>query len=145
MIFIPELKTYDLFISHAWKYGDEYDRLVGLLDKAPYFKYRNYSAPKDKPLSNLDKSPADTSEEIKDAIRRKINPVNCVVVISGMYYNHRKWMQFEIDYAKEKEKPIVAIKPYGNINMPSEIQSVADIVVNWNTDSIVSAIRKYSL
>lgn len=142
---MPELKTYDLFISHAWKYGDEYNRLINLLDNAPNFKYRNYSAPSDKPLENLDRSPVNTSREIKDAIHRKINPVNCVVVISGMYYNHREWMQFEIDYAKEKGKPIVAIKPYGNSKTPTEIQDVADVVVNWNTDSIVSAIREYSL
>lgn len=142
---MPALKTYDLFISHAWKYGDEYDRLVNLLDNAPNFYYRNYSAPKDKPLGNLDGSPVNTSKEIKDAIYRKINPVNCVVVISGMYYNNREWMQFELDYAKEKNKPIVAVKPYGNSKVPTEIQNIADIVVNWNTDSIVSAIREYSI
>lgn len=142
---MPELKTYDLFISHAWKYGDEYDRLVNLLDKAPNFKYRNYSAPKDKPLGNLDGSPADTSKEIKDAIHRKIDPVNCVVVISGMYYNNREWMRFELDYALKKNKPIVAVKPYGNSKIPTEIQNIADVIVNWNTDSIVSAIREYSI
>lgn len=48
---MPNLKTYDLFISHAWKYGDDYDRLVALLDSALYFSYRNYSAPKDKPIA----------------------------------------------------------------------------------------------
>ena len=142
---MPALKTYDLFISHAWKYGYEYDKLVNLLDNAPNFHYRNYSAPSEKPLSNLDGSPVNTSKEIKDAIRRKINPVNCVVVISGMYYNHREWMQFEIDYAIEKGKPIVAVKPYGNVNVPAEILHSADIVVNWSTNSIVDAIRKYSL
>jgi len=141
---MPELKTYDLFISHAWKYGDEYDRLISLLDNAPNFKYRNYSAPSDKPLENLDKSPVNTSQEIKDAIHRKIDLVNCIVVISGMYCIYRDWMQFEIDYAVKKGKPIVAVKPYGNTNIPSKIQKKADIVVNWNTDSIVSAIRKYS-
>lgn len=142
---MPELKTYDLFISHAWKYGCEYDRLINLLNNAPNFKYRNYSAPSEKPLANLDGSPVNTSSEIKDAIRRKINPANCVVVISGMYYNHRDWMQFEINYAVEKDKPIVAVKPYSNSIMPSEIQNVANVIVNWNTDSIVNAIRSYSL
>ena len=48
---MPSLKTYDLFISHAWLYGDDYDNLINLLDKASYFYYRNYSAPKEKPLA----------------------------------------------------------------------------------------------
>mgnify|MGYP002680818413 FL=1 len=142
---MPSLKTYDLFISHAWKYGDDYDRLINLLDDAPNFYYRNYSAPEDNPLKNRNGTDVTNKTQIKDAIRRKINPVNCVLVISGIYYNNREWMQFELDYAKQKNKPIVAIKPRGNVIMPTEITDVADEVVNWNTDSIVTAIRNNSL
>ena len=142
---MPSLKTYDLFISHAWKYGDDYDRLISMLNEAPNFSYRNYSAPEDNPLVNRDGTPVSNKTQIKDAIRRKINPVNCVLVISGMYYKNREWMQFELDYAKQKNKPIVAIKPRGNVIMPKEITDVADEVVNWNTDSIVTAIRNNSL
>ena len=142
---MPSLKTYDLFISHAWKYGDDYDRLISMLNEAPNFSYRNYSAPEDNPLVNRDGTPVSNKTQIKDAIIRKINPVNCVLVISGMYYKNREWMQFELDYAKQKNKPIVAIKPRGNVIMPKEITDVADEVVNWNTDSIVTAIRNNSL
>lgn len=68
---MPDLKTYDLFISHAWKYGEEYSRLVSLLKGAPYFKYRNYSAPEDKPLQNLDSSDVTTQAQIAAAIKTK--------------------------------------------------------------------------
>ena len=47
---MPSLYDYRIFISHAWKYGDDYNRLVNLLDQARYFSYYNYSAPKEKPL-----------------------------------------------------------------------------------------------
>jgi hypothetical protein len=43
------------------------------------------------------------------------------------------------------KKPIIAIKPWGNENMPSRVTSVAIDTVNWNTGSIVDAIREYSL
>lgn len=142
---MPELKNYDLFISHAWKYGTDYDRLVALLDGANNFKYRNYSAPSDSPLKNLDGSDVSDETEIRKAIERKISPVNIVLVISGMYYNNRDWMQEEIDIAKEKGKPIIAVKPWGNTNTPSEVKDAAKEIVSWNTDSIVSAIRKYSI
>lgn len=142
---MPTLKTYDLFISHAWKYGDEYDRLVDLLDNANNFSWRNYSAPKEKPLQNLDSSDVTTKSEISNAICRKISPVNAVVVISGMYANNREWMEKEIQIAQDYKKPIIAIKPWGNNNMPAYITNIATTVVNWNTDSIVSAIRIYSI
>lgn len=47
---MPTLYDYRIFISHAWRYGDEYNRLVSLLNSSPWFSYYNYSAPKEKPL-----------------------------------------------------------------------------------------------
>jgi hypothetical protein len=142
---MPALKTYDLFISHAWKYGEDYDRLVKLLNSSNNFYYRNYSAPEDKPLQNLDSTEVETVKQIKESIIRKISPVNCVLVISGMYFNYRRWMKFELDTAVQMGKPIIGIKPYGNVLMASDVSSAAKTTVNWNTDSIVSAIRTYSL
>lgn len=142
---MPQLKTYDIFISHAWKYGDAYDHLVNLLNSANNFKYRNYSAPEDNPLKNLNNTDVTTKSQITNAIDRKISPVNVVLVISGMYANNREWMEKEIEIAQQYEKPIIAIKPRGNTVMPTYVKDVATKIVNWNTDSIVNAIREYSI
>ena len=45
---MPALNDYRIFISHAWRYGDDYERLIKLLNEARYFSYYNYSAPKRK-------------------------------------------------------------------------------------------------
>jgi len=142
---MPSLKTYDLFISHAWKYGDSYERLVSLLRSAPNFDFRNYSAPSDKPLQTLGGTTVWTKSQIKDAIKRKIQPVNCVLVLSGMYLTYREWMQYELEVAAELNKPIIAIKPWGNTEVPLAVRLYADEIVNWNTSSIVQAIRMHSL
>ena len=142
---MPSLKIYDLFISHAWSYNDDYQKLVAMLDNASNFLYRNYSAPKDKPLHNLNATDATTKKQIKDAIDRKILPVNVVLVSAGMYYHYHEWMQYEIKTAAAFSKPIIAIKPFGNSIMPNEVNFYATKIVNWNTDSIISAIRQYSI
>ena len=67
---MPSLYDYRLFISHAWKYGDDYDRLVRFLDNANYFSYRNYSAPREKPLFPAG-TPA-TNDDIRRLITQKI-------------------------------------------------------------------------
>jgi hypothetical protein len=140
---MPALKTYDIFICHAWKYGSAYERLINLLDNALLFKYRNYSRPEDRPLAD----PASPlgRRALNEAIRRQIRPVNCVLVISGMYLNHSEWMQTEIDLALEHGKPIIGIKPWGNTLVPQSVQNAADVMVAWQTSSIVDAIRAYSL
>lgn len=139
---MPSLFDYHIFISHAWKYGSEYDRLVKLLDAAPNFSYYNYSAPKEKPLHNLDTSDVKTKSDIKAAIDRKISPCSCILVISGMYATYREWMQYEIDAARRMKKPIIAISPWGGQVMPQSVTQVATKIVNWNTNSIVTAIRE---
>ena len=48
---MPALKSRSLFISHSWSYGDAYEKLVGLLDAASNFEYKNYSVPKNDPGS----------------------------------------------------------------------------------------------
>lgn len=67
---MPALYDYRIFISHAWKYGEDYDRLVSMLDHSPWFSFYNYSAPQEKPLA-LSSSNA-TDAEIEQAITAKI-------------------------------------------------------------------------
>ncbi|MSU08860.1 hypothetical protein FYJ84_07680 [Veillonellaceae bacterium WCA-693-APC-5D-A] len=139
---MPHLKIYDLFISHAWKYVEEYDSFIALLDAAPYFTYRNYSAPPDKPLFFTGRI---SKGVLAGKLANKIRPVNAFIMLSGMYYNYHEWMQVELDIAKKYNKPIIAVAPWGSQKMPSDIYTIADVRVRWNTDSIISAIRDYSI
>lgn len=136
---MPELKNYRLFISHAWRYHDGYDRLIKFLNDAPYFKYSNYSVPSAKRFESL--GPAQLKEELRDQIR----PTQCVVVLGGLYVSYSPWIQFEIDYAKSLGKPIVGVKPWSSQRTPQAVSLAANTLVGWNTDSIVGAIRNYAI
>lgn len=141
---MPTLKTYDLFISHAWKYHDNYYRIIDLLDRANYFSYRNYSVPKHDPIIDP-KTPVGLAQ-LRAALDKQIKPVNCVLILSGMYVNHRYWIQTEIEIAAQKyRKPIIGVIPRGAERIPLEVTRVSKEMVRWNSDSIVSAIRKYSI
>lgn len=138
---MPALKTYDLFLSHMWRKTDnsEYYRLENLLKEANNFAWRNYSVPEHDPLGTK------TDKELREALDRQIRPVNCFVIVSGMYVNHRKWIQEELEIAKSYGKPIVGVIPWGQERTPVEVQNAAKEMVGWNTDSIVAAVRKWSL
>jgi len=136
---MPTLKTYDLFISHAWDYNAEYYRLVTMLNNAPNFKWRNYSVPEHDPLLGGAKS------KLEIELDRQIRPVNAILILAGMYVNHREWIQREIDLAYSYNKPIIGIKPWGNAVIPTVVSGIAKIVVAWNTASVVEAIRAHSI
>ncbi|MBB6112524.1 MTH538 TIR-like domain [Mucilaginibacter lappiensis] len=136
---MPELKRYRLFASHAWHRSEEYLRVFEFLDNANNFIYANYSVPVDRAFDNM------TNSQLEEQIRNQIRPVQCVIILGGLYVSYSSWIQFEIDFAKSLSKPIIGIIPRGAQRMPTAVQNAANIVVGWNTSSIVNAIRDYSL
>lgn len=130
------MTTYNLFISHSWTYSDAYDKLVGLLNAKPYFYYKNYSVPKDDPIHN-----AQSQVELAKRIRQQMQPASCVLILAGVYSTYSKWINIEIELAKSMGKKIIAIQPWGAERTSKVVKDNADVIVGWNTDSIVNAIR----
>jgi len=131
--------TYNLFISHSWAYGDAYEKLIALLDARGYFSYKNYSVPKNDPIHN-----AGTDGQLHAAIKRQIAPCHCVLMLAGVYSTHSKWINKEIAICTSEfavKKPIIAIEPWGSQKTSTVVRDAADIVVGWNTESVVAAIR----
>lgn len=140
---MPELKTYDLFISHAWRYNEAYYNLINLLDQASYFQYRNYSVPEHDPV--LDPNTSSGKTTLKGKLDNQIKPVNCVLIIAGMYASYSEWIEYEVNKAKSLNKPIVGLIPRGTERTPTFVQENTLAMVGWSTTSIVDAIRRYSL
>lgn len=136
------LKTHNLFISHSWTYSDSYDRLCNLLDNRPYFYYKNYSVPKHNPIHTRG-----TDRELLEAIINKMQFCHVVLIMAGVYSTYSKWINNEIIVANKgfsNPKPIIGIKPWGQTNMSRVVQDNAVEMVNWNTESVVAAIRRHS-
>lgn len=127
-----------IFISHAWAYNDKYYRLLELLEQRKYFDYYNHSVPEHDPLDFRRKS------ELEQLLRNQIRGCNCVIVIAGVYPSYREWIQKEIQIAVEMGKPIIGVRPWGQERISTEVSNNADIIVGWNTESVVQAIRNYS-
>jgi hypothetical protein len=140
---MPALKTYDLLISHAWKYNDEYHRLVSMLNTASLFHWRNYSVPKHDP--KIDPDSYAGRKILLAGLTNQIKPVNCFLILSGMYTHYSYWINREIEIAQKYRKPIIGIRPRGQLIIPKVIQEAALEITGWNTDSIVSAIRRNSI
>lgn len=136
---MPALRTYRLFISHAWDYNDDYYRLEALLNAAPLFIWANHSVPKHDPLL------VNTDASLERKLQDQLTFTHCALFISGMYANHRTWIQKELDLAVHMDKPIIGVRPRGQERIPQAIQDVAREMVYWNTSSIVEAIRRHAL
>lgn len=128
---------YNLFVSHSWAYSDAYDKLVMLLKAKSGFDYRDYSVPKNDPIHH-----ANNDYQLKQAIRAQMQHASCVLVLAGVYSTYSKWINIEVELAKEMHKTIIAVEPWAAERTSQFVKTNADYIVGWNTDSIVNAIRK---
>ena len=130
------MSIYHVFISHAWHYGDQYNTVVDWLKESTLL-VRNYSVPKHDPVD------AKNIPKLKAALTEQISHANIVIIIAGMYVAHSNWIDYEIDEAVRMGKTIIALKPGGNEQIPLKVQDAAKELVNWNSQSLINAIRKY--
>ena len=130
--------VYNLFISHSWTYSDAYEKLVNMLNAKSYFFYKNYSVPKDDPIHH-----AFYDYQLKAAIKSQMQYASCVLILAGVYATYSKWINIEIELAKSMGKRIIAIQPWGAEKTSTVVKNAADVIVGWNTDSIVRAIRGF--
>ena len=128
--------VYNLFISHSWSYSESYNGLINLLNSERNFAYKNYSVPKDDPIHN-----ARYDYQLKAAIRNQMQHARCVLILAGVYASYSKWINIEIELAKEMNKKIIAIVPWGAEKISTVVKDNADIIVKWNTVSIINAIK----
>lgn len=131
---MPALRTYETFISHAWKYDEDYYRIEKMLNEAPNFLWHNLSVPRHDPILN--------AEQLTKELHNQMRPADVFIILAGMYVAHSEWIQYEINFARRIGKPILGIKPWGNTLVPVVVQNGADEMVGWNSGTIVSAIRR---
>lgn len=130
-----------VFISHAWAHSHHYNTLSSWIFGESWsvgqasLDFRDYSVPKNNPIHNVPNTAA-----LQQAIFNQIARSHVVVIPSGMYATHSKWIQKEIDGAKVYKKPILAVNPWGQQRKAGVVLSNADEGVGWNKQSIINAI-----
>lgn len=132
---------YHIFISHAWKYNEDYNKIVSWLDEAQkegLLTWSNYSVPEHDPLINPDTTIG--KNKLKEMLKNQIKPANIILVISGMYAAYSDWIGYEIDTSVDYNKYIIGVKPWGQQQIPAKVTNNADELVGWNKNSLINAI-----
>ncbi len=132
-----------VFVSHSWSYSNHYDKLAEWIFGMSWrsgqasIDMRDFSVPRNDPIHN-----ARTDRELQDAIFAKIARSHVVVIPTGMYTHHSKWIKKEIEGAKQYSKPILAVDPWGQQRMAEVVTDNADEIVGWNSNSVAEGIWK---
>ena len=132
---MPPPLTYDLFISHSWEGDADYHGLIGLLGNGLSLEWRNLSVPRSAPVI------ARGLLGIQEALARRIYQADAVLVISGKNLNSSRWVRYELNVARELDKPIIGVEPGGTVASSMEVRRVATTMAAWTADSIEQNIK----
>ncbi|MBI1418194.1 MAG: molecular chaperone Tir [Limimaricola sp.] len=129
-------KTYRLFISHSWKYGDAYDKMTQFLDEQG-ISYYDHSVPKNDPVHTNG-----TDKQLREAIDARIKGCSGVIILAGVYATYSKWINEEIAISGNYAKPIIAVEPWASEKTSAVVKVAANRIVKWNGKSLADAIRE---
>lgn len=135
-----------IFISHSWAYSEHYETLAGWFfdetwnSNGRQIRFLNYSVPKDNPIHY-----AANDTDLYAAISSRIANSDVVIMPTGMYSTHSKWIGKEIQASNNLRRPILAVNPWGQERKSSVVAEAAIEVVGWNKMSVVGGTwRHYS-
>lgn len=131
-------KTYKIFISHSWSHVNDLKSLRNLLESRGYFNVEFTEFPPTDSINSMN------TYYIRQRISERIAASDIVLGIARIYASYSDWMKWELDKAIEKGVPIIGVIPRGQERISAIVNDRADEIVHWNTESIVSAIRKHA-
>jgi hypothetical protein len=135
---MPTWRSRSLFISHSWSHGTAYAELVVLLDAARQFRYQTYMVPTNDLVHN-----APNAEALSITVKKQMLFCNVVLLMARKDSIYNDWILREIRVAKkDHRKPIVAVRRWRHEKVSPVVSLAADKLVDWSTESIVSAIRE---
>ena len=135
-------RIYDLFITHAWRYHDDWTRLVALLDQFLDQSWRNFSVPWYDPALDLNSKIG--KNLIYRRLEQQIIPSCGVILLSSVHENKsaRTWVEIEVAMARKHEKRIIGLPAFGRTSMSPEAVVLVDVVSPWDPTRLIAALTR---
>jgi hypothetical protein len=124
-----------VYVGHLWETDDDYLRVFEFLEGARNFYYRNSSEP--------DKRPAGGKEAEREELRRQIAPAEVVVLLASHHRRAPDLVEFQANFAKASNKPIVLLTSFGSTSAVSKaLSALADENIDWDERALIDAVRR---
>jgi hypothetical protein len=127
-----------VFVTHTFSEDADYLRFFEFLEGQDRFFYLNCSKPENLPASG-------GMESIKDELIRQIKEAEAVVVLASQFVKKPDLVRFQMDVADANEKPMIAIRPFGGVEVEESAPELKERVtehIEWNSREIADALRR---
>ena len=133
-------QVYDLFITHAWRYHDDWTRMGDLMDRFMGESWRNFSVPWYDPA--LDPNTELGNRLVHRWLEQQIVPACGIILLSSVFDNKsaRRWVELEAGLARKHQKPIIGVPAFGQEAMSAEAATLVDAACPWDAEQIIAAL-----
>jgi hypothetical protein len=137
---MEQLKSYDIFLTHAWRFHDDWTKFSELMDNTPGIIWRNFSLPWHDPAMSANTEVG--GRFIRDFLESQIIPVHGVVLLAGVYAinSARRWFDMEVEMARKHNKPLIGLPAFGEKSVPDEVGSLCDVCCEWDARQLLTTI-----
>lgn len=137
---MQKTRSYDIFMTHAWRFHDDWTRFSELMDKMPGLAWRNFSLPWHDPA--MDPNTEVGGRFIRRFLESQIIPVHVVILLAGVFEinSARRWVDLEVEMARRHNKPIIGVPAIGKDAVPEQISTLCDTTCVWDGARLVATI-----
>ena len=131
---------HDLFITHAWRYHEDWTKISEMLDSVPGLAWRNFSVPWHDPA--MDPNSEVGGKFIRNFLETQIIPVDGVILLAGVYKinSARHWVNLEVDMARKHNKPVIGVPAIGEATVADEVKSLCEAIVGWDATALIATL-----
>ncbi len=139
------MKNYiDVFITHAWRYHEDWLNVCEIIDNYNKVEFRNFSVPWHDP--GIDLHSKIGINFIEKGLKSQIYPAHVFILLNSVYEirNAKKWIELEVKYAQEFNIPIIGLPNSVDGNIDKYIKSHSDVVISWQKKVVIDSIMSYA-
>ena len=139
------MKNYiDVFITHAWRYHEDWLNVCEIIDNYNKVEFRNFSVPWHDP--GIDLHSKIGMNFIEKGLKSQIYPAHVFILLNSVYEirNAKKWIELEIKYAQEFNIPIIGLPNSVDGNIDKYTKSHSDVVISWQKKVVIESIMSYA-
>jgi hypothetical protein len=146
--------TYDLFLTHAWSYTDEWQGLVGMLDEQVPGRWRNWSLPWHD--TSIERHTPEGKAALIKLLNGQMSMASAILLLpeTTKLPDGQMWLEQQLEIAARYEKPVIGILPPDDENrkfyqrrpgFPEHLKHRVNELVDRDAARILQCVDRLSL
>lgn len=126
------MKPLDIFVSHSWRYHDDWVRLSSFIDSYKKYNLRNLSLPWHDPAIEINKGSG--RQIVCGWIEKQILPCHIFILLSSVceMKSSEFWIKYSLDFAKKNKKHIIGLPNFESGQFNEYVRNEANELFDWS-------------